>query len=157
MSTCWADFTGCRVQKSCVPSAKQQAKIGNWHAKNYLDGQMKGKKFWKPKYSWIAKTNSDGTPNFFPISCPALEPTTRTVDILGLKTDINTLQQDERPKTEGPDRISLFRARWLYLGFPRGESPSYVLNNFLSHPSLPRNLPPVFAGSSLALSPPTVH
>ena len=60
-----------RVQNTCIsmPSAKWQAKMGNWHAKIYLDGQTKGKILIGPKYSWIAKTNSDCTPAYT-ISCP---------------------------------------------------------------------------------------
>ena len=44
--------------------------MGNWHINKYLDGQMYKRENFKPKYSWIAKANSDGTPDCFPISCP---------------------------------------------------------------------------------------
>ena len=62
-----------RAWNSSVPSTKWRAKMGYWHAKKYLDGQMKG-----PIASQIIlellkqilmalQIFSDG--NFFPISC----------------------------------------------------------------------------------------
>ena len=47
--------------------------MGNWHTEKDFEGQMKGEiGSHVPKYSWIAKTNSDGTPNSFPISCSVM-------------------------------------------------------------------------------------
>ena len=52
-----------------MPSAKQQAKNGELAHQKYLDGLANKRENCKPKCSWIAKTNSDDTPIFFPISC----------------------------------------------------------------------------------------
>ena len=59
-----------RAQNSSMPSAKWQAKMGNWHAKKYKFGWPNQRNNYKSKYSWIAKTNYDGTPNLSLISCP---------------------------------------------------------------------------------------
>ena len=57
---------------SSMPSAKWQDEVGNWHTKKYLDGQTKGTIVGQNILGLPIKRNSDGTPNFFPISCPAM-------------------------------------------------------------------------------------
>ena len=59
--------SGCEIAVCQVPNSRP--KMGNWHTKKYLDGLANKRENCKPKCSWIAKTNSDDTPNFFPISC----------------------------------------------------------------------------------------
>ena len=71
-------YDGLRqVQHSSMPITKWQAKMGNWHTKKYKKfGLPNESENGKLKYSWIAKTNSDGTPIFFPILYPVLNSPT---------------------------------------------------------------------------------
>ena len=72
--TDWYELQSCTVITRCEISACQvpngRPKMGTGTPKIF--GWSNERENCKPKYSWIAKTNSDGTPNFFPISCPEL-------------------------------------------------------------------------------------
>ena len=56
-------YTLNRVRNSSVPSAKLQAKMGNWYAKKYLDDQMKVK---------IVSQNTLGSPKQMAVYCFSL-------------------------------------------------------------------------------------
>ena len=60
-----------RAQNSKVPSAKWQAKMGNWHAKKYLDGQIK-EKMVSQNIPGLPKQILMATPIFFLILCPGM-------------------------------------------------------------------------------------
>ena len=53
------------------PGHEIAAKLRNWRAKKIL-GLLNKRENNKPKHFWIAKTNSNGTPKFYPISCPVI-------------------------------------------------------------------------------------
>ena len=62
---------GCEIV-DCA-KCQWQAKMRNWHTKKIF-GWPNERKYCKPKYSWIANTNSDGTPIFFLFhACPVKE------------------------------------------------------------------------------------
>ena len=64
-------IAGCAIPEGQVSNSRPKCGTGTpkhiWVAK-----QKRQYMSYKSKYSWIAKTNSDGTLNFFPISCPEL-------------------------------------------------------------------------------------
>ena len=73
---------------SSMPSAKWQAKVGNWHTKKYLDGQTKGTIVGQNILGLPIKRNSDGT-QFFSYFMPCHDCTNtslKQLDLVVLKT-----------------------------------------------------------------------
>ena len=54
----------CKMRGYLTVTVKWTIGTPNWMAKK--------RDSFKSKYSWIAKTNSDGTPIFFPVSSPEI-------------------------------------------------------------------------------------